>query len=97
MIEVTHNEWLEDLAQMYSLDDEGTVDELTQAERLDLPKCSVVGSSERLEQLFKSVMSTYHINLCSLISQKIGTGEPLQELLQDSWARQHFNLGDRQL
>ena len=50
------------------------------------------------EQTVRSaVASFYHTNLVSLIHERVGEGEPLDILLNDSFYREKFNLKPRQL
>ena len=50
------------------------------------------------EQAIKSVAASYyHTNLVSLISERIGEGEPLDVLLRDTYMREKLNLKPRKL
>lgn len=53
---------------------------------------------ERVAQVVASAASSfYHTNLVSLIRERVGEGEPLDILLNDSFYREKFNLKARQL
>ena len=55
-------------------------------------------TDSNLEQTIRSAVSTfYHTNLCSLISERIGDGEPLDVLLRDTYMREKLNLTPRKL
>ena len=54
--------------------------------------------SDAFEQTVRSaVASFYHTNLVTLIRERVGEGEPLDILLNDSFYREKFNLKPRQL
>lgn len=73
-------------------------DEPTQVARLAHPKFAALDAPERVEQLVKSATASYfHTNLVEQIRERIGSGDALDELMRDSWARTRLGLKARQL
>jgi hypothetical protein len=72
-------------------------DELSNEEMLARPKCELIGPSERVAQLVASAAASYyHTNLTAKVSERIGSGDPLDQLLADSFYRVKFNMKARQ-
>lgn len=54
-------------------------------------------SAERVAQLAASAASSfYHTNLAAQVESRIGSGDPMDQLLADSFYREKFNLKARQ-
>ena len=73
-------------------------EELTQAERLEIPKCALASPEERIEQLCKTTSAWfYHHSLAARINIELGDGDPLQLLLRDEFYRREWRLSTRAL
>lgn len=72
-------------------------DELSNEEMLSRGKCEIIGPSERVAQIVASAAASfYHTNLVAQIESRIGPGDPMDQLLADSFYREKFNLKARQ-
>jgi len=65
----------------------------------DLLEARDPNAPDRLAQLCKSANATqsFHSLVCAQIEARIGPGEPLDMILEDSFAREKFNLAPRKI